>query len=55
MTDLIEVPALSANEQAIALIDKAMVDVGGRSLIDTNEMADILLDLRAFFSKESLS
>lgn len=40
----------TAYVDAIAIIDAALIDIGGRSLVSTDEMADVLLDLRAKFS-----
>lgn len=41
---------LSANEQALAIIDKALSEMLHRELVSTNEVADLLLDLRSLLA-----
>lgn len=40
----------SANEQALAIIDKALSEMLHRELVSTNEVADLLLDLRSLLA-----
>ncbi len=38
--------APTRNEQALALIDKGINNIADRSLVDSNTMTDLLLDIR---------
>lgn len=42
MTDVVRVPLL----EAITVIDKALTELGTRTLVSGNELADILVDVR---------
>ncbi|KRO41453.1 MAG: hypothetical protein ABR58_05795 [Acidimicrobium sp. BACL19 MAG-120924-bin39] len=38
--------------EAIGVIDKALTEIGGRQLVSSTEMADLLLDVRQLLSEK---
>ena len=49
MTKTVEPESIA---EAVALIDRSLTDLVKRQLVSTNEMADILLDVRALLATE---
>jgi hypothetical protein len=51
MTEQLDLPATDSNEaviaEAIAVIDQALSQMLSRELVSTNEVADLLLDVRS--------
>lgn len=41
------VPAMSATDEAVAIIDRALSEMLHRELVSTGEVSDLLLDLRS--------
>lgn len=41
------VPATSATDEAVAIIDRALSEMLHRELVSTGEVSDLLLDLRS--------
>jgi|APGre2960657505_1045072.scaffolds.fasta_scaffold06738_6 hypothetical protein len=39
--------------EAISVIDKALSEIGGRQLVSTTEVADLLLDVRQLLSEKA--
>lgn len=39
-------PALTGDQQAVALIDAALPGIGSRSMLPSDEIMDLLLDIR---------
>jgi len=39
--------------EVVAVIDKGLKDISGRNLVSTDEMADLLLDIRALFDRRN--
>ena len=53
MTDLVTATQSSGTVEAVSIIDRALSEVLQRELISTNEVADLLLDLRSLLVAES--
>jgi hypothetical protein len=47
MTDVREVQVIS---EALAIIDRALSEMGNRELVSTGEVADLLLDVRSLLT-----
>ncbi len=46
------VPATSATDEAVAIIDRALSEMLHRELVSTGEVSDLLLDLRSLLVAE---
>jgi len=53
MTDLVTATQSSGTVEAVSIIDRALSEMLQRELISTNEVADLLLDLRSLLVAES--
>ncbi len=57
MTDQLDRPATDSHDavitEAIAVIDQALAQIMRRELVSTNEVADVLLDVRSALTSPS--
>lgn len=54
MNDLMSESTQSGTDEAVAIIDRALSEMLHRELISTNEVADLLLDLRSLLVAEKV-
>lgn len=54
MTETTTIETTSPADEAVAIIDRALSEMLNRELISTNEVADLLLDLRSLLVAEKV-